>query len=173
MPDKQLILIRHAKSSWDDIELDDHERPLNDRGERNGPMMGQRLKKLGVNPDKVFTSSAVRAVSTAQIVCEEIEFPREYIIPRRVLYHADVSTWSEFISELDDSWNAVMIFGHNPGLTELAIDIWQLSVSNVPTCGVLLLGFDAGSWEKVFFSQPVRACFDYPKNKSGLPEVLR
>jgi phosphohistidine phosphatase len=66
-----------------------------------------------------------------------------------------------------------MIFGHNPGLTELVTDIWKFSVSNVPTCGVLLLGFDVGSWEKVFFSQPVRACFDYPKNKSGLPEVLR
>ena len=66
-----------------------------------------------------------------------------------------------------------MIFGHNPGLTELATDVWQLSVRNVPTCGVLLLGFEGNSWKKAFFSDPVTACFDYPKNKSGLPEVLR
>jgi phosphohistidine phosphatase len=173
MSDKQLILIRHAKSSWDDIGLDDHERPLNDRGERNAPVMGQRLMKLGVNPDKVFTSSAVRAERTAQIICEEIEFPKEHITLKSVLYHADVSTWSEFISGLDDSWRAVMIFGHNPGLTELATSMWQLSVRNVPTCGVLLLGFEGNSWKRVSFGKPVTACFDYPKNKSGLPEVLR
>jgi phosphohistidine phosphatase len=66
-----------------------------------------------------------------------------------------------------------MIFGHNPGLTELATSMWQLSVRNVPTCGVLLLGFEGNSWKRVSFGKPVTACFDYPKNKSGLPEVLR
>lgn len=173
MSDKQLILIRHAKSSWDDIGLDDHERPLNKRGERNAPTMGERLKTLGMCPDVVFTSSAVRAVTTAQIICGKLDFSAEEVIRKDDLYLADVPQWLEIIGELDDAWKIVMAFGHNPGLTELVAGVWRLPILNVPTCGAVVLTFNGGTWKKATLDQPVKASFDYPKNKSALPEVLR
>ena len=172
MPDKQLILVRHAKSSWDDIDLDDHDRPLNGRGERNAPSMAERLMVLGVKPDAVFTSSAVRAVTTAHIVCTKLGFPVERIISEPDLYLADVSTWLEFIGKIDISFETVMAFGHNPGLTELISDVWRLPVVNIPTCGVVFLTFDEGTWGNAVLGKPAAAGFDYPKNRSDLPEVL-
>ena len=170
---RQLILVRHAKSSWDDIDLDDHDRPLNKRGERNAPAMGERLKTLGMCPDVVFTSSAVRAATTAQIICGKLDFPAEEVIRKDDLYLADVPQWLEIIRELDDAWKIVMAFGHNPGLTELVAGVWRLPILNVPTCGAVVLTFDGGTWKKAALDKPVTATFDYPKNKSALPEVLR
>ena len=170
---RQLILVRHAKSSWDDIDLDDHDRPLNKRGERNAPAMGERLKTLGMCPDVVFTSSAVRAATTAQIICGKLDFPEEEIVRKDGLYHADVLKWLGIIRELDDAWKIVMAFGHNPGLTELVAGVWRLPILNVPTCGAVVLTFDGGTWKKAALDKPVTATFDYPKNKSALPEVLR
>ena len=110
---KRVTWIRHAKSSWGDIDLDDHDRPLNRRGERNATAMGERLKTLGMCPDVVFTSSAVRAVTTAQIICGKLDFSAEEVIRKDDLYLADVPQWLEIIGELDDAWKIVMAFGHN------------------------------------------------------------
>ena len=71
---KTLFLIRHAKSSWDDSTLDDHERPLNQRGKANAPIMAKRLQKLGIKPDMLFSSTAERAASTAQVFAEHLDF---------------------------------------------------------------------------------------------------
>ena len=78
MADKELILVRHAKSSWGDVDLDDHDRPLNRRGECNAPEMGVRLAGTGVRPQAMFTSTAVRAATTAEIFAEAFGFPPGY-----------------------------------------------------------------------------------------------
>ena len=172
MSGKELILVRHAKSSWDNMELYDHDRPLNERGKRNAPEMGERLKRHGTNPDAVFTSTALRAATTAKIISKKLDFRSEQIFYETGLYHADVSKWLEFICGLDDQWGSVMAFGHNPGLTELVADVWGLPVVNVPTCGVIFLTFEGGAWIKTVLEGPATARFDYPKNKSAAPEDL-
>ena len=162
---KQLILVRHAKSDWGDPALGDHERPLNKRGQRNAPEMGERLGEREVCPDRIYTSSALRARTTAKIIAEVLDYPAEDIDQVESLYHAGVSTWLDFISGLDDSLSCVMCFGHNPGLTELAHFEFGCELSNIPTCGVLTLNFDADYWAKVPGTQPDQVEFDYPKKK--------
>ncbi len=162
---KQLILVRHAKSDWGDPALGDHERPLNKRGQRNAPKMGLRLAEREVRPDRIYTSSALRARTTAKIIAGALDYPAEDIEQVEGLYHAGVSTWLDFISGLEDSLSCVMCFGHNPGLTELAHFEFGCELSNIPTCGVLTLDFAANHWAKVPGTQPDQADFDYPKKK--------
>ena len=172
MADKELILIRHAKSSWGDPSLADHDRPLNKRGERNAPEMGIRLTASGVRPEAMFTSTAVRAATTAEIVAEAIEFPQDEIVREPGLYHADVGEWLAWVTGLDDVWNTVMAFGHNPGITELVAGVWGLPVQNVPTCGVVSLRFEVSEWKNAAAGKPAAALFDYPKNELGMFERL-
>ena len=172
MADKELILVRHAKSSWGDMDLDDHDRPLNGRGERNAPEMGVRLAGTGVRPQAMFTSTALRAATTAEIIAEAIGFPQGEIVREPGLYHAGVKDWLTWITGLDNAWNTVMAFGHNPGITELVADVWDLPVLNVPTCGVVWLRFEIPEWKNAADGKPIDALFDYPKNEMGMSERL-
>ena len=172
MADKELILVRHAKSSWGDVDLDDHDRPLNGRGERNAPEMGVRLAGTGVRPQAMFTSTALRAATTAEIIAEAIGFPQGEIVKEPGLYHAGVEDWLTWITGLDNAWNTVMAFGHNPGITELVAGVWGLPVQNVPTCGVVSLRFEVPEWKNAATGKPTDALFDYPKNEMGISERL-
>lgn len=159
---KKLILVRHAKSSWDDPALPDHDRPLNDRGQRDAPKMGERLAKRGVLPDLILSSSAVRALTTAQIIAEKIGYDRKAIVVDRRIYGAQVSTLLYLIQELDDAHKQVMLFGHNPELTELA-HRFSDDIEDMPTCAVVELTFDVKRWVDVVDSKPVEVRFDAPK----------
>ena len=173
MADKHLILVRHAKSSWADPQLPDHDRPLNARGVRNAPVMGARVQALGISAEGLITSSALRARTTAEHFLNALDPAPTELRVEPDLYHADVATWLAFMESLPDTWSSVMAFGHNPGLTELAADVWDLPVTNVPTCGVLWLTFAGPTWKNAAAGQPRTALFDYPKNPSNLPEALR
>ncbi|MCS6849526.1 MAG: histidine phosphatase family protein [Anaerolineae bacterium] len=159
---KKLILVRHAKSSWDDPSLPDHDRPLNDRGKRDAPKMGERLAKRGVVPDLILSSSAVRALTTAQIIAEKIGYDRKAIVVDRRIYGAQVSSLLYLIQELDDKYDKVMLFGHNPELAELA-HRFSDDIEDMPTCAVVELTFDVKRWVDVVDSQPVEVRFDSPK----------
>ncbi|BCX04662.1 MAG: phosphohistidine phosphatase SixA [Candidatus Roseilinea sp.] len=159
---KKLILVRHAKSSWDDPSLPDHDRPLNDRGRRDAPKMGERLAKRGVTPDLILSSSAVRALTTAQIIAEKIGYDRKAIVVDRRIYGAQVSSLLYLIQELDDQYAQVMLFGHNPELTELA-HRFSDEIEDMPTCAVVELTFDVKRWVDVVDSKPVEVRFDSPK----------
>ena len=136
---KTLFLIRHAKSSWDDSTLDDHERPLNQRGKANAPIMAKRLQKLGIKPDMLFSSTAQRAGSTAQVFAEHLDFPQPKISYVPDLYLASAGMLQDFIGKIENSLNFVLIFGHNPGLTLLVNQVWGLPIDNIPTCGIVSL----------------------------------
>ena len=116
---KKLFIVRHAKSSWDYPELDDYDRPLNKRGKRNAPEMGQRLAKRNIKPDVMVTSPAKRAAATARRIAEEISFPRSNIQQESLMYHGSIRNMIEVIRSTSDHSNILMIFGHNPGLTDL------------------------------------------------------
>jgi phosphohistidine phosphatase len=168
---KELLLVRHAKSSWDDPYLDDHDRPLNERGLRNAPEMGKRLQEWSIRPDFWISSTALRAITTAEILAEQVGFPQDQIQRSRDLYHASATELQEFIAGLDDRIGRAILFGHNPGMTSLVANLYGLTIDNIPTCGVVHLQFREANWKAASSAPPARAYFDFPKNESG--EALR
>jgi phosphohistidine phosphatase len=162
---KVLILVRHAKSSWKHAGRPDELRPLNKRGKRDAPMMGERLARRGVDPELMLSSPAVRATATAKAFAREIGYPVEEIRIDERLYEADAFELLEVIEELNDALDCVVLFGHNPGLTELANDL-GCDVANLATCGVVELRFDTGRWATIGESEPIYVDLDYPKNLS-------
>jgi len=169
MAGKELFLVRHAKSSWDDSTISDHDRPLNERGYRNTPEMGRRLSDRGVSPDVLISSTALRACTTAEIMAGSINFPKDQIVFDRTLYHASATELQEYIGGLDDSHFSVMLFGHNPGMTSLVSHLYGLALDNLPTGGVVYLKFSAESWADASRSMPSGATIDFPKNTTGSP----
>ena len=115
---KTLLLLRHAKSSWNDPALDDHDRPLNKRGRKAAPRMGQLLRDEGLVPDAVVSSSALRAQTTARAVAEAAGYPGA-IERRHDLYLAAPRAYLDVITQLPDDAERAMIVGHNPGLEDL------------------------------------------------------
>jgi len=115
---KTLLILRHAKSSWSNSRLADHDRPLNDRGRRDAPRMGRLLRDEGVVPELIISSSAERALTTAEQVAlssgyeEEIEVTRE-------LYHAAAEDYIAQLRKRGREQSTIMVVGHNPGLEEL------------------------------------------------------
>jgi phosphohistidine phosphatase len=168
---KTLLLIRHAKSSWNDSTLVDHERPLNKRGKANALIMAQRLHKLGIKPDALFSSTAKRAASTAQKFADQLDFPQPQIVYNPDLYLASAGMLQNFVGKIENSLNSVLIFGHNPGLTILVAQVWGLPINNIPTCGIVSLKFGSSTWEEASSQLPSGATFDFPKNSES-PVIL-
>ena len=111
----------------------------------------------------------MRAISTAEIIANKLGFPNDQIKQTNDLYHANATELQEFISELDDQFGTAILFGHNPGMTSLAANLYGLPIDNIPTCGVVRLQFSENDWKAVSSTRPVRAYFDFPKNESGTP----
>jgi phosphohistidine phosphatase len=166
---KTLYLIRHAKSSWDDLDLADFERPLNERGEKDAPRMGKRLKEKNVSPDLMLSSPAKRALETCKVFAKTLGYAERKVKTDRRLYHADEDQLLNVIREiedLNDKDEVVMIFGHNPGLTEFANSLLDETLDNIPTCGVVSLKIRVKSWKEIKFGSGEMKFFDFPKNKT-------
>ena len=161
---KQVALMRHAKSSWKFPELTDFERPLNKRGMRDAPMMGERLAKRGFSTDFILTSPAQRAVATARNVARSIGFPVDQIREDPNLYLADPDTLLGAARSLSEAVDTVMLFGHNPGFTILANELGDLTLDNLPTCGFALFEFDIKHWRDLDYGTGTARLFDFPKN---------
>lgn len=164
---KTLIIIRHAKSSWDASNVDDFERPLNERGKRDAPRMGKRFKEKDIHPDLMLSSPAKRAFSTAKKIAKILKYPKDDIKADRKLYHADEETLLAVVREVKVSRNVVMVFGHNPGLTEFVNSLMSENqdIDNIPTCGVVALEFNTETWTEVDWGKGKMLFFDYPKSK--------
>lgn len=163
---KTLYLVRHAKSSWDDPFLHDFDRPLNNRGRSDAPRMGKGLKEKELHPDLLLSSPAERALSTCMIIAEKIGYPLRNIHTDRRLYHAAEDELLAIARGLNDANDEVMIFAHNPGLTDFANRISSEPVTdNIPTCGVVGVRFSASSWKEVSWGTGVVDFFDFPKNR--------
>ena len=161
---KRLYLVRHAKSSWDDPDLSDIDRPLNKRGKKDAPIMGERLKnEHKAKPDLIISSPAKRAIRTARVIAKELGYPKEKIEIKDSLYASGVTAMLNVIHYLDDSLDEVMLFGHNPDLTSLANYLSNQQVDNIPTCGVFCVDFDVQSWQDVKEGNGIFKFFDYPK----------
>jgi phosphohistidine phosphatase len=165
---KTLYVIRHAKSSWEDEELSDFDRPLNDRGKRDAPRMGKRLKEKNVTPDLMITSPAKRALSTCKRIAEILNYPKDKIKTKNSLYHADEEKILKVVHDLSDKHNVVLLFGHNPGLTDFVNALSNDSkhmIDNVPTCGIACFKAEIDRWADLEFGKADLTFFDYPKSK--------
>ena len=162
---KTLILLRHAKSSWKKPDLRDLDRPLNKRGKRDAPVMGKRLAKKKIKVDRLISSPAKRALVTANTVANEIGYPRSDIVVEEKLYTFDETGLLDVIQDLDNALDRVMLFGHNPAITDLVNSLAPSQIDNVPTCGVVELTFDVESWADVGETKAVQLEFDYPKKE--------
>lgn len=163
---KNLILIRHAKSSWDDLTLQDHDRPLNARGERDAPRMAKRLKEKRIFPDVMISSTAKRALNTCTVMASVLKFPEQRIQTSRALYHANEDQLLSAIRELKDlrdQEEVVLLFGHNPGLTEFANALAEESIDNIPTCGIVSIELNIKKWKDATFGCGKMIFFDFPK----------
>lgn len=165
---KTLYLIRHAKSSWDNLNLDDFERPLNDRGEKDAPRMGRRLKEKRLTPDIVVSSPAVRALETCKIICESLGVDKKKIIEHKSLYHASEEEILKVVRSLkdrsgDDEEN-VLLFGHNPGLTDFANRLLNEHIVNIPTAGVVAAQLKINKWNEADWGCGKLLFFDFPKS---------
>ncbi len=165
---KTLVIVRHAKSSWDNPGLPDHERVLSKRGLRDAPRMGARLADWGPPVDRVISSSAVRALTTAELITHEMGLPWDEIQIEDALYHASEEDMIDLINEQDEYLDGLMLFGHNPGMTYLVNDLSDLDLDNLPTCGVAVLQFDVPSWAEIGAQVATSAKFDFPKKKDKL-----
>ncbi|MBW8050762.1 MAG: histidine phosphatase family protein [Cytophagales bacterium] len=160
---KTLYIARHAKSSWTDPDLSDFERPLKKRGEKDAPMMGKILASKGVKPELIISSPAKRAITTAHILAKEIKYPIDKIVTNEEIYMASVSDLRDIIEQLNDSLKSVMLVGHNPGFTSLANYLTKHYFDNVPTTGVVAIGFDVSGWNKIKKNSGKVIFFEYPK----------
>ncbi len=158
---KTLYLIRHAKSSWKDITLDDFERPLNKRGKHDAPFMGKLLKKSGVKPDIIYSSPAKRAKETAKMIAEQIGYNKEIQYEKKI-YESNLVGLKNVIHFIDDRNQIVFLFGHNPGLNIFVEDFCAF-YDNIPTCGIVRLDFSCDSWSEISVDNCNFTMFDYPK----------
>jgi phosphohistidine phosphatase len=119
----------------------------------------------------LFSSTAQRAVTTAQKFADQLDFPQPKIAYNPDLYLASAGMLQDYVSKIENSLNSVLIFGHNPGLTLLVAQVWGLPINHIPTCGIVSLKFGSSTWEGASSQLPSGATFDFPKN-IGSPLII-
>lgn len=160
---RTLTLIRHAKSSWKDNTLSDFNRPLNKRGQQNAPMMGRLLHDMGASFELIVSSPALRAITTARLIAEQLGYPQDALIQDTGLYAATTSGLLKVVHELPDETLAVALVGHNPGLTDFCNYLCGDSVENLPTCAVASITFDTDTWQAVHRDTGRLTRYEYPR----------
>jgi phosphohistidine phosphatase len=142
--------------------MPDKDRPLNDRGKRDAPKMGERLAKRDAKPDLILSSPAKRALKTAEIIAKKLDYKRKNIVVDDRLYAVKANELLDVIHKLGDKLERVMVFGHNPELTELA-HRFSSEITHMPTCAVAEFTFDAKSWSNLGKDKPAKVALEYPK----------
>ncbi len=160
---KTLYIIRHAKSSWDDPLLDDFSRPLNERGKRDAPRMGKRLKEKRIAPAVMITSPARRALATCKRIAEVLNYSADRIKIERELYHASDEGILDVIKTIKDKYDNAVIVGHNPGLTNFVNLLGNQHFENMPTCSIAAFTLPVTSWKDIKLGMGKLIFFDYPK----------
>jgi len=156
---KELILIRHAKASWADPNVEDFERTINEKGRLNAPEMGRRMKSKALAPDALVSSPALRARTTA-------EFDIAQIVYDKGIYEADLKDLLHIVKNLDSQLSTVMMFGHNPTITDFTNYLTGEYIESIPTCGTVNIRFDCTDWSSIGKGSGSLVEFDYPKKKN-------
>lgn len=162
---KKLFVIRHAKSDQSFFG-DDFDRPLNERGKTDAPVMAKRLLDTKIKIDALVSSPAKRARKTAEAFARVLNIPEGEIIFISELYHASAETFYQVISGLPDNINTVALFSHNPGITTFVNSLDTAGrTDNMPTCAMFGIEADITNWADFKRCTKKFLLFDYPKNK--------
>lgn len=141
---RTLLVMRHAKSSWDNPAWSDHDRPLNERGLHDAPRMGHWIEEQGGAPSLIISSTATRARDTAERVADACHYLGNIVLEPR-LYHATPSDWKDVVRSLPDSHYRILCVGHNPGLEEL-LRKWTGEIVEMPTAAVAVADLHISAW---------------------------
>ncbi|MBS99939.1 MAG: phosphoglycerate mutase [Oceanospirillaceae bacterium] len=160
---KQLTLIRHAKSSWDNPDLRDFDRPLNPRGERDLPLMAARVKAMGLIPGRLYYSGATRTAVTARSLAQTLNLADERCMAIPEMYEACWETLLNLLQGQPDSLSSILLVGHNPGLAELGAYLSATPTPHFPTSAVQHLMLNVLSWSELSEGCGAVQWFDYPK----------
>lgn len=164
---KTLLIIRHAKSGWDDPSLSDFERTLTDRGKSDAGMMAKRIIiEKSIEIDTFVSSPAKRAKKTANIFMKESKKHEKGLLLVPSLYEASVKDFYDAVESLNDKNNTVALFSHNPGITEFVNSFECLPIYNMPTCAVFALRIKTQHWKEISDAEKEFLFFDYPKNEA-------
>ena len=155
---KQLILVRHAKSSWKE-SVEDKARSLAERGIRDADLVSSKIVKYLPKTFVVLCSSAKRAVETAMIFVQNIAFPIESIVFKDELYTFDADELEEVIKTFNNDYDCVILFGHNAAITDFVNKFGDVFIENVPTSGVVSIEFDIDSWKDIKKGKTKRKLF--------------
>tara|TARA_B100001057_G_scaffold9844_2_gene9250 strand:- start:3965 stop:4459 length:495 start_codon:yes stop_codon:yes gene_type:complete len=142
---KKLIIIRHCKSSWSDLSLNDFDRSLNNRGVQDGNLMSKELSKKIDNIDLLISSSSKRTRLTADFFIELIKINKISFIDE--LYHSSSENIINILKKISNTYESIMVIGHNPGLTDLVNKLTSINLYNLPTCGVAIVNLNIENWD--------------------------
>ncbi|XOV93355.1 MAG: histidine phosphatase family protein [Bacteroidota bacterium] len=159
---KTLYIIRHAKSSWS-FDLKDFDRPLGERGRKDVTRMGKYLAQHYAAPELIISSPASRAFYTALFIADQWNYPEERIRLASSFYHGSPAGILKELMGLENQ-NSVAIFGHNPGLTDLANNLSDKYLDNISTCGVVGINFNINNWGQLENSKGNQFIFLKPKD---------
>lgn len=155
---KNLILIRHAKSSWE-TPIKDHQRPLSKRGIKDAHLIAEVMGGILPKLNYILSSTAKRASETAELIAQCLNWPSESIVFDERLYTFDGIQLSKIIKSLNDGYENVIVFGHNDAITEFVNTFGDLYINNVPTCGVVMISFDVNSWSLIKKGNTINTIF--------------
>ena len=144
---KTLLLLRHAKSSWKNLNIVDHDRPLNKRGKKDAPKMGRVIKELDIVPDLIISSTAKRAIDTAKLIAENCKYQKN-IEKNPLLYASTLENYIQVISMVSNYHQKVLVVGHNPIIEELVIKFIN-RMEIIPTCTLVQLNLNVESWKLI------------------------
>lgn len=162
---KTLILVRHAKSSWAQPGLSDFDRPLNERGKLNAPIMASRLHQKIKTIDSFIFSPAKRTRKTAKIFNKEFKINESKLRPEPLLYEAPFQRYNFVIEHIPNEVQTAAIFAHNPGITDFINTLSLHPIFNLPTCGIYAFQIDIDSWKEFQAGEMQFLFFDFPKNE--------
>ena len=160
---KNLYLTRHAKSSWSNPGLADIERPLNGRGKKAAPLMGKLIVDKGEKPELLISSPANRAFSTAKVFASVMGLHETDVLIKDTIYGAGVHQLLNLVQDVDDLYNSIMLFGHNPTFTSFGNMVSGENIMNIVTCGVVRIDFEFSSWKNIDFNSGRMIYYEYPK----------
>ena len=160
---KNLYLTRHAKSSWGNPGLADIDRPLNSRGKKAAPLMGKLIMDKGEKPELLISSPANRAFSTAKVFASAMGLHETDVLIKDTIYGAGVHQLLNLVHDVDDLYNSIMLFGHNPTFTSFGNMVSGENIMNIVTCGVVRIDFEFSSWKNIDFNSGRMIYYEYPK----------
>lgn len=160
---KTVYLVRHAKSDWENPNLSDIERPLNERGYSNANSMSLWFNEKQDSPDLIISSPAIRAITTSLIFARNLNYDSNLINIKKELYESTVKDYLSVITKTDEQYKSVMLFGHNPTISSFAESLCKAIPMEMSTCAIAGIHFDCKKWNDLRTTKGDLFLFEYPK----------